>query len=259
MLSESAGAAADAPASGAAEQAAIAAPSTAGSGKQLPRRMLRAELAATLPQRMLRTELPPAARVVEGPPRLVSNGWTLDNSKHTILETTMGRIKVVHADEASRYSGRPTGAAAASSTGAGGGSSSSSSETVSSETVSSEAGGSASAGTAGTAANSASRTIAGSSSSSSGASGASSSTTPPAASAGAADSAAAAAGKPIDAFKRQRIWRDGSYTAYASGLFLGEDGVLVVSYGSGDITSRVKMVTMAQVEVLFQGQPDECL
>lgn len=139
--------------------------------------------------RELRTSLPAEARVAaDGGGQLWSQGWSLANARHTILDTTNGRIKVVHADQTSRYGGRTTASVPVD--GPGGG---------------------------------------------------------------------ASAGRAQDGFKGQRIWRDGSYTAYASGLFMHDDGTLVLSYGSGDIAARVKLVDMNQVEELFAGQPDRCL
>ncbi|GBF99713.1 hypothetical protein Rsub_12425 [Raphidocelis subcapitata] len=54
----------------------------------------------------------------------------------------------------------------------------------------------------------------------------------------------------------QRIWKDTSQTAYASGLYVDGDRVLV-SYGSSDIDARLLALGVADVEAMFQ-QPFDC-
>ena len=75
---------------------------------------------------------------------------------------------------------------------------------------------------------------------------------------------------------RQRIWKDTSHTAFVSGFHLesaparpvkgsrpGGVGAagrprLLISYGSGDVESRLLALSLPQVEELFAGQPGAC-
>ncbi|GBF90507.1 hypothetical protein Rsub_03503 [Raphidocelis subcapitata] len=67
--------------------------------------------------------------------------------------------------------------------------------------------------------------------------------------------AAGAAGG--DAWTHQRIWKDTSQTAYASGLFVDGERVLL-SYGSSDIDARMLSLGLADVDALFQGAAFDC-
>lgn len=91
----------------------------------------------------------------------------------------------------------------------------------------------------------------------------------------------------VAAVARQRIWKDTSRTAFVSGLHLeaeppvmtypvtktlkarggsntntgprqvGEPRLLM-SYGSSDVDSRLMILSLRQVEQLFDGSPDTC-
>lgn len=50
---------------------------------------------------------------------------------------------------------------------------------------------------------------------------------------------------------KRRIWRDGDYVAFVSGLQLVDSKHLLVSYGSGDDTARVLFLSIVDAETLF--------
>ncbi len=57
---------------------------------------------------------------------------------------------------------------------------------------------------------------------------------------------------------KQRIWKDTSQTAYISGLYVRENGHVLMSYGSSDIDARLLTMSMAQLEELFSGSTYDC-
>lgn len=72
------------------------------------------------------------------------------------------------------------------------------------------------------------------------------------------EAAGAEGGQPPQrSWTHQRIWKDTSQTAYASGLFVDGDNVLL-SYGSSDIDARLLAMSRAQVEDLFSEAPFDC-
>lgn len=53
-----------------------------------------------------------------------------------------------------------------------------------------------------------------------------------------------------------RIWKDTTGTAYISGLFVSDDGVVWMSYGSSDTDARLLSITVSELESLFTSLHD---
>lgn len=56
----------------------------------------------------------------------------------------------------------------------------------------------------------------------------------------------------------RRIWKDTSKTTYVNGLFITKSGELLLSYGSSDLSSRLLVLTMQEMENLFDPKNDKC-
>lgn len=59
------------------------------------------------------------------------------------------------------------------------------------------------------------------------------------------------------AWTHDRIWKDTSLTGYISGLFINSDSQIIMSYGSSDIDARMLVLTVEELESLFD-KPYTC-